>query len=128
MRLRVATWNIWGDGEPWRYMRERGQVRGAVPGSPAVTEQPAGGIWPRRRALIVSTLRAAEVDVVALQEVTGDSVDDRAHSDEVATALQWNSTTPTAGGLAILSRHHLMQSTTVPLPHRGAGYGADEAL
>lgn len=128
MRLRVATWNIWGNGEPWRYMRERSQVRGAVPGSPAVTEQPVGGIWPRRKALIVSTLRAADVDVVALQEVIGDSVADQPHSDELAAALQWNSSAVTAGGLAVLSRHEVMQSTTVPLPHRGAGYGADEAL
>jgi hypothetical protein len=48
-------------------MAQRGQVRGAVPGSQATTLRPAGGVWPRRRRLLAAALAAA--DVAALQEV-----------------------------------------------------------
>lgn len=128
MCLRLATWNIWGSGEPWHYMRDRGEVRGAVPGSPAATEPPADGVWAHRRALILTALRSTQADIVALQEVDRDPVERHARSDELAAALQWNATGPTTGGLAVVSRYRFVSSTTVGLTTRGDGYGADEAL
>jgi endonuclease/exonuclease/phosphatase family metal-dependent hydrolase len=124
----MATWNIWGNGEPWRYMSERGEVRGAVPESQAVTAQPADGVWVRRRALLVAALQSVDVDLVALQEVERDPAERTAHSDELATALHWNVAGPTPGGLAVLTRHRIANSTTVPLKRQSDGYGADEAF
>lgn len=124
MSFRLATWNIWGDGQPWHYTRDRGEVRGAVPGSSAAIAPPTEGVWSHRRSLILAVLRSSQPDIVALQEADRDL----GRSDELASALRWNATAPTAGGLAVISRHRFGSSTTVRLTDRADGYGADEAL
>lgn len=106
----VATYNLWGGGEPWRYTAERGVVRGAVPGSLAATLRPPEGVWARRRGLLVEVLRAAGPDVVGLQE----ALDEPPMAAELASVLGWRSVS--AGGLAVLSPHPIVASRYLPLP------------
>ncbi len=66
--VKIATYNIWGFNEPWRYTLNHGLVRGAVPGSMASTNR-SPSIWSRRCRLIVQALNEAQPDVIGLQEV-----------------------------------------------------------
>lgn len=36
--MRIVSWNLWGRNVPGTYSRDRNQVRGALPGSPAQGE------------------------------------------------------------------------------------------
>jgi endonuclease/exonuclease/phosphatase family metal-dependent hydrolase len=108
--LVVATYNLWGGGEPWRYTAERGIARGAVPSSPATTLRPSEGVWARRRRLIAGALGRARPDVVGLQEVT----DAPPMADHIAADL--GGQVAAAGGLALLARHPILRSTYLPLP------------
>jgi len=124
----VATYNLWGHGEPWRYMAGRGIVRGAAPGSPAVTLQLPSGIWPRRARLVARALDAVGPDLVGLQEVCGDPAEHGvSHAEELARqlGLRWafHPVTqvdygggPFASGLGVLSRHPIVRCDDVPLP------------
>src|SRR3954451_8127502 len=83
----LATYNLWGFGEPWRYTAERGIARGAVPGSQATKEPPPEGVWARRRRLLAGVLAGATVHVVALQEVCTDPPDGRTQAEQLADDL-----------------------------------------
>lgn len=128
VQLRIATWNVWGEGEPWRYTVERGVVRGAVPGSIATTERTVGGSWVRRRPIILQALRAADAHLVGLQEIVRDPVDGTFQSDQLASALRCNVVGPTDSGLALLSRYPILSSAELPIHHLNDGYGAHDAL
>ena len=54
--FRVATYNIWGAGLPWRYRHERSVLRGAVEGSPVLDLDDEALVWERRREALVRTL------------------------------------------------------------------------
>jgi endonuclease/exonuclease/phosphatase family metal-dependent hydrolase len=126
--LTVTTHNLWGHGEPWRYMAERGIVRGAAPGSPAVTLQLPSGIWPRRARLVARALDAVRPDLVGLQEVCLDLAGEGvSHAEELARqlGLHWAFHPMTevdyggglfASGLGVLSRHPIVRCADVPLP------------
>jgi endonuclease/exonuclease/phosphatase family metal-dependent hydrolase len=120
--LVVATYNLWGGGEPWRYSTERGVVRGAVPDSPATTLRPPEGIWPRRRALLADALRRARPDVLGLQEVLADPPMAEQLADDLGLRVA------TAGGLAVCARHPIVRSSHVPLPSPPAAGMRQEAL
>jgi endonuclease/exonuclease/phosphatase family metal-dependent hydrolase len=124
--LIVATYNIWGFGEPWRYTADRGITRGAVPGSPATTFRLPDGIWPRRRQLLARCLRSVHPDLVALQEIREDPAEgDRSQAQQLARDLGYHDVYAPAEGsdphaldraLAILSPHPIVRSTYLPLP------------
>jgi endonuclease/exonuclease/phosphatase family metal-dependent hydrolase len=125
-KLTVATFNIWGLNEPWRYMAERGIVRGAVPGSPAVTKRSRTAVWPRRRRLLVQALEEADPDVIGLQEVrSGPAVDDTSQAAQIAHDLAYTQVfLPTAEegdeGLGMLSRHQIVDTYVIQLPWQDA--------
>src|SRR5262245_44223827 len=96
----VATYNLWGYGEPWTYTAGRGESRGAVPGSRAATLRLPGGLWPRRRQLIVRALREVRADVVGLQEVCCDPATGVSQADQLALDLGYTSTLQPVPGLA----------------------------
>jgi endonuclease/exonuclease/phosphatase family metal-dependent hydrolase len=137
--LTIATYNIWGLGEPWRYTAERGETRGARPGSPATTLQPAEGVWPRRRRLLEQCLAALRPDVVALQEVREDlDAGGLSQANQIAQDLGYNcafapsaATDPFAldRGLGILSPHPIARHAYLSLPPEpDASIGRQTAL
>jgi endonuclease/exonuclease/phosphatase family metal-dependent hydrolase len=123
----IATYNLWGFGEPWRYTAERGIARGAVPGSRAASERPREGVWVRRRRLLTGVLTQAAADVIVLQEVCIDPADGRSQAEQLAGDLghhcaflpflevDYGGTTYTSG-LAVLSRFPLEELAPVPVP------------
>jgi endonuclease/exonuclease/phosphatase family metal-dependent hydrolase len=121
-RLVVATYNLWGGGEPWRYTDERGVVRGAAPGSPATTLRPSDGVWPRRRALLVDTLCRASPDLVGLQEV----LPDPPMAEQLAADLGLQ--LAAGGGLAVCTRHPIVRHDYLPLPSPPAAEMQQAAL
>jgi endonuclease/exonuclease/phosphatase family metal-dependent hydrolase len=123
----VATWNLWGFGEPWRYMAGRGIVRGAVPGSPAVTLRLPAGAWQVRRPLVSQALAGVRPDLVGLQEVSLVPATGTSQADQIAADLGlhclFRPVTTTdydggsiAAGLAVLSRFPIAECQEVPLP------------
>lgn len=122
----VATYNLWGFGEPWTYTAERGEPRGAVPGSPAATLRLPGGLWPRRRQLLTHALHEVGPDLVGLQEVCCDQATGSSQADQLALelacgyALQPMKVSGSAGesepGVALLSRHPIRCSHRIPMP------------
>jgi endonuclease/exonuclease/phosphatase family metal-dependent hydrolase len=123
----VATYNLWGFGEPWRYTVERGIARGAVPGSRAATERPPEGVWARRRRLLAEVLSRAAMDLVALQEVCVDPSDGRSQAEQLAGDLgSGHAFLPLTdidyggavyrSGLAVLSRFPVQKFAQIPLP------------
>jgi endonuclease/exonuclease/phosphatase family metal-dependent hydrolase len=123
----VATWNLWGFGEPWRYMAGRGIVRGAVPGSLATTLRLPNGAWPVRRPLITDALAQVQPDLVGLQEVCLDPAAGIYQADLIAADLGLHClfrpvTTSdygggsSAAGLAALTRFPITDSRELPLP------------
>jgi endonuclease/exonuclease/phosphatase family metal-dependent hydrolase len=126
--LIVATYNLWGHNEPWRYMAGRGIVRGAAPGSPAVTLQLPSGIWPRRATLVARALEAVRPDLVGLQEVCRDLAgEDVSQAEELARPLGLQGVFHPmaeddyggdlfASGLGVLSRHPIVRCDDVALP------------
>ena len=132
-RLTVGTFNVWRFGEPWRYAAERNLVRGAVPGSAAVTMRPAEGVWARRLPLITAILRHADLDIIGLQEVL-DEVGGKPAGEELAERLGLNHAGQLDCPLAVLTPHEIRSWTTVPLssPHArkeaDQGYGTASAV
>jgi endonuclease/exonuclease/phosphatase family metal-dependent hydrolase len=127
--VRVATFNLWGDGLPHRYWRRRGIVRGALPGSPALTIADEAAVWQRRLTLLASALAAARADVVALQEVRRRPGVDRARelagrllADHGLRYYVQSSDDESDVGLAMLSRRQATSCRTFPVPFFG-GYG-----
>ena len=124
--LTVATLNLWGLSEPWTYTARRGEVRGAVPGSPATTLRVPGGAWPaRRRPLVARALAAVQPDIVGLQEDRQDlaAADGNSQSEQLAPDLGCSiAYVPIVGaardhkGNAVLSRHPIGRLGAVPLP------------
>ena len=124
--LTVATLNLWGLSEPWTYTAQRGEVRGAVPGSPATTLRVPGGAWPaRRRPLVARALAAVQPDIVGLQEDRQDlaAAEGRSQSAQLAADLGCSMAYVPIGGAArdrtgnaILSRHPIGRLDVVPLP------------
>lgn len=123
----VATYNLWGFGEPWRYTARRGIDRGAVPGSAAATLRLPNGVWPRRRALLAQALARVQPDVVGLQEVCCDPATGASQAEQLAAdlgctcAFQPVTITdygekPCRCGLAVLARHPIRDCRAVPLP------------
>jgi endonuclease/exonuclease/phosphatase family metal-dependent hydrolase len=124
--LTVATLNLWGLNEPWAYTERRGEVRGAVPGSPAATLRVRGGAWAtRRRPLAARALAAIGADIVGLQEDRQDlaGADGRSQSEQLAADLgcgfaylpnSWDG--EALKGNAVLSRYPVRRLETVPLP------------
>jgi endonuclease/exonuclease/phosphatase family metal-dependent hydrolase len=123
----IATYNLWGFGEPWRYTVERRIARGAVPGSRAARARPPEGVWARRRRLLAGVLTQAGVDVVALQEVCIDPADGRSQAEQLAgdlgghcAFLPFTEVDYGGGacpsGLAVLSRFPVRSLASVPLP------------
>lgn len=123
----IATYNLWGFGEPWRYTVERGIARGAVPASRATKERPPEGVWVRRRQLLAAVLAEAAVDVVALQEVCFDPSDGRTQAEQLAAGLGFRHAflpfievdyggVVSAEGLAVISRYPLQSLVPIPLP------------
>jgi endonuclease/exonuclease/phosphatase family metal-dependent hydrolase len=133
LRLTVGTFNVWRIGEPWRYALERGVVRGAVPGSAAVTMRPVGGVWSRRMPLIADTVRQADFDIVGLQEVLAEDGGEPA-GDALADRLGMNRAGKPDCHLAVLTPHRIRSWTTVPLSSTEVrkeaerGYGAARIL
>jgi endonuclease/exonuclease/phosphatase family metal-dependent hydrolase len=123
--ISVATYNLWGWGEPWRYTAERGIARGAVPGSPAATLRPPEGVWPRRRRLLVRALRAARPDLIGLQEVQGaPDAGSASQAAQLAADLDCHhafAPSPHGGdkGLAVLARRPIAAARAVALPAAG---------
>jgi hypothetical protein len=66
--LRVVTWNLWGNGAPAPYLRERGVVRGAAAGSRALAESDPDLTWHRRFRLLVTELERIRPHLLLLQE------------------------------------------------------------
>ncbi|HEX2037364.1 MAG TPA: endonuclease/exonuclease/phosphatase family protein [Chloroflexota bacterium] len=132
--LTVATFNLWGLNEPWRYTAERGEVRGAVPGSPATTLRLPGGAWTRRRPLLAAALARVQPDVVGLQEDWQNleaGMHRRSQSAQLAHDLGLRAVYPPIvepgrgrKGKAILSRHPVRRLTSVPLPAPAADVAA----
>jgi endonuclease/exonuclease/phosphatase family metal-dependent hydrolase len=124
----VATYNLWGHGEPWRYMAGRGIVRGAVPGSPAVTRRLPTGLWSRRARLVARALDEVRPDLVGLQEVCRDPAGNSAsQAEELASLLglrcAFHPVTevdygdgPRTSGLGVLSRYPIASCDDVVLP------------
>jgi endonuclease/exonuclease/phosphatase family metal-dependent hydrolase len=124
----VATYNLWGHGEPWRYMAGRGIVRGAVPESPAVTLRLLTGLWSRRARLVARALDKVRPDLVGLQEVCRDPAGDTvSQADELASVLGLRcafhpvtevdyGSGPLVSGLGVLSRHPIVRCDEVALP------------
>jgi endonuclease/exonuclease/phosphatase family metal-dependent hydrolase len=96
-RLRVATWNLW-----WRFAN-----------------------WEERLPLVVDRLRAAEPDVIALQEVWHDGTASAAHV--IAEALGYHAAFAGTNALdadvqfgnAVVSRWPITAEEAVPLPTAG---------
>jgi endonuclease/exonuclease/phosphatase family metal-dependent hydrolase len=94
-RLRVATWNLW-----WRF----------------------GDDWEARLPVAVETLRAADPDVIALQEVWHDGETSSAHhiADALGHEVTFAGTLEMADGLrfgnAIVSRWPITSEEVRPLP------------
>jgi endonuclease/exonuclease/phosphatase family metal-dependent hydrolase len=123
----VATWNLWGFGEPWRYTERRGESRGAVPGSPAATLRLPERGWPRRRSLLIQALARVQPAIIGLQEVCPDPSTGASQAEPLAAELGYAqlcrsmaTTDPgggqSAGGLAVLSRYPVSEFVEVPLP------------
>jgi endonuclease/exonuclease/phosphatase family metal-dependent hydrolase len=119
--LIAATYNLWGFGEPWRYSAERGEPRGAVPGSPAATLRPSDGVWPRRRGLLAGLFQRLQPDIIGLQEArchAGTSIsqaEQLAHDLAYECALEPISTWDYDDhALALLSRHPIRHWQEVP--------------
>lgn len=116
VELTVGTFNVWRDGEPWRYAADRDIVRGAVPGSAAVTMRPEEGVWARRLPLIADTLARAELDIVGLQESldetsgVGDPV-----GETLAERLGMNYAGRPDCRFAVLTPHTIRSWANVPL-------------
>ncbi|MFC7625716.1 endonuclease/exonuclease/phosphatase family protein [Microlunatus sp. GCM10028923] len=123
MHLTVGTFNLWRSGEPWRYAAERNLVRGAVPGSAAVTMRPETGVWRRRLPLIAATLRQPALDLVGLQEVLAEDGDGAPAVEALAEQLDLNHAG--AGQLAVLTPHPIRSSAAVPLAAAEAREEAD---
>jgi endonuclease/exonuclease/phosphatase family metal-dependent hydrolase len=86
--LTVVTYNLWGFNAPSDYLKRRGSVRGAVPGSKAAHFGPADAVWPRRRARLLRTLEDADPDVIAVQENARRPHDpQRSHARQLARSL-----------------------------------------
>jgi endonuclease/exonuclease/phosphatase family metal-dependent hydrolase len=131
--ITVATFNAWGFGEPWRYTVERGQVRGAAPGSPATMMRPPGGVWPRRRQLIERALAAVEPEVIGLQEIKRhpDSSGGGSQVQQLASDLGYSFVFLPISELAFLTRNPIREWREVPLPLVGQDEptgGASSAL
>ncbi|MBM7791140.1 endonuclease/exonuclease/phosphatase family protein [Tenggerimyces flavus] len=131
--LTVGTFNVWRSGEPWRYALDRGIVRGAIPGSAAVTMRPERGVWSRRLPLIADALRKAEFDIVGLQEVLDEDGGEPA-GDALASRLGMSHAGEPDSQLAVLTPHRIRSWTTVSLSSTEAreeakrGYGAARIL
>jgi endonuclease/exonuclease/phosphatase family metal-dependent hydrolase len=116
----VATYNLWGLGEPWTYTAGRGESRGAVPGSPAATLRLPDGLWPRRRALIARALQTVQPDLVGLQEVACDPAAGTSQAEQLALDLGLACAFEPASGLAVLSRCPIRRWEAMPLPSEGS--------
>ncbi|MFG1674400.1 endonuclease/exonuclease/phosphatase family protein [Micromonospora sp. NPDC049282] len=121
MRLRVVTFNLWGTGIPHRYWTDRGVLRGARAGSPALREADEPRVWRRRAALLARALAGADADLVALQEVPSDPSRLAGLLDDLrARGVPYHAVTAT--GLAVLSRSPAVESRSFPVPGFG-GFG-----
>lgn len=125
--FRVATYNIWGAGLPWRYRHERSVLRGAVEGSPALDLEDEALVWERRRDGLVRALGSAAPDLVALQEVVRSPAADRSRAHELADRLGLSSVVLSVpgpfGGLALLSRRPVLSSAELPLRSMTGAFG-----
>jgi endonuclease/exonuclease/phosphatase family metal-dependent hydrolase len=134
MRISLGTFNVWRIGEPWRYAEERDVVRGAVPGSAAVSMRPPEGVWERRFPLIAGALEQAELDVVGLQEVSDETPTGGPLVDRLCARLRTRQAGDPATGLAVLTRHEVRSWSLVRMaaPETTAeadrGYGSDRVL
>lgn len=126
MRLvKVVTYNLWGKNEPWQYTQNRDVTRGAVPSSPATTLQLPGGLWYRRRQLLLDILRQAVPDILGLQEVIADvQQTDQSYAHQFAHALGYQCVfQPTelsddgssVEGLGVVSRYPIVSHHAIPL-------------
>jgi len=123
--VKVATYNLWGNNEPWQYTLNRGVTRGAVPGSRATTLQLPDGLWQRRRQLLVHVLRQALPDILGLQEVVADvRQTEQSQAHQLARALGYLCVFQplsrlddgiSVGGLAVVSRYPILSHHDVPL-------------
>lgn len=137
--LTIATLNLWGLNAPADYTARRGEVRGALPGSPATTMRPSGGAWhARRRRLAADAVRRSGAAIVGLQEDHQDlagSMPGSTHgsqSEQLAADLGLDGsgvrriTTVREGGVpkgnAILARSPILWTERLPLP---AGEGEE---
>lgn len=125
--LRIATYNLWGAGLPWRYWRERSVLRGAAAGSPALEVQDEALVWERRREGLVRVLSSAAPDLVALQEVVRSPGSDRSRAHELAGPLGLSAVvlgeSGPLGGLAVLSRDPVLSTAELPLRSTAGAFG-----
>lgn len=129
-RFRVATFNMWGAGLPYRYWTERSVVRGALPDSAALAEADESVIWDRRLALMRRELALARPDLIALQEVVGSPGATETRADELARALASDGEYEVAlsnpgptNRLAVLSRLPILAQSERQLASMSGAFG-----
>lgn len=126
--LKIATHNLRGLSDPWRYTMERGIVRGTAPGSPATTMRVSGGLWSRRRGLLADALRRVGPGIIGLQEVReGRVMGGSSQAEQLASDLGCHyafvplrtvshEEGAVAQGPGVVSRHPILTWRNVPLP------------
>lgn len=109
--LRIVTWNLWGHGAPGPYLTERGEFRGAWPGSRATKAFDGVQVWRHRRPLLARILSSIEPDIVCLQECLGTGTS-LAHdlAADLGLSVYEDAQSP---GLAILSRLPVKEVNTL---------------
>lgn len=126
-RLRIATYNIWGTGLPWRYWHERSVLRGAVEGAPVLDLDDEALVWESRREALVRILGTAALDLIALQEVVRPPGADRSRAHELADRLGHPAVVLSEpgpyGGLAVLSRKPVLNRAELPLRSMENAFG-----
>jgi endonuclease/exonuclease/phosphatase family metal-dependent hydrolase len=119
--LRVVTWNLWGNGAPAPYLRERGVVRGAAAGSRALAESDPDLTWHRRFRLLVTELERIRPHLLLLQENGTYSRGSAASTLAGALGLHaYEDGEP--DGLAILSESAPRRRGVVPIAANPLGY------
>lgn len=126
-RFVVVSWNLWGDGAPGTYTRDRRIARGGLPGSPASRELDPAATWSKRLPLLVDELAPLHADAIALQEnADGDA---GSYAAELGSRLGLHvCEDDLAGGLALISHWPIRTTRTLELAADTFGYPAPLAV